>query len=100
MCKNNHVLDNLSRLTNQVYKLLPLREENKEWKKPLNTIIIELKGLNVIFPDFNMLTLLSKLEGLHTLTQDNDFLLFRGTVFECLGLIEEVKTYVNERNEG
>jgi hypothetical protein len=36
---------NLKRIINQVYKLLPLREEGKNWKKPLETLIEELAGM-------------------------------------------------------
>ena len=34
--------NNLKRIINQVYKLLPLREEGKDWEKPLDTLIEEL----------------------------------------------------------
>ena len=33
---------NLKRLTNQIYKLLPSREEGLDWQLPLDTIIEEL----------------------------------------------------------
>lgn len=36
---------NLMRLINQIYKLLPQREEEKDWKTPLSTIIEELLGM-------------------------------------------------------
>ena len=37
------------------------------------------------------LDLLCKLEGLVVLTEDTDFLVFRATIFECLGLINKIK---------
>lgn len=42
---------NLVRITNQVYKLLPIREEDKNWTKPLETIIEELAGMDRLFLD-------------------------------------------------
>lgn len=81
---------NIKRLTNQIYKLLPTREENGEWEKPLATIIEELAGMKRL--DFGrsvqLHSLLCKLEGLFTLTQEEDFLLYRRVIFECLGLMK------------
>ena len=37
------VYANLSRLTNQIYKLLPCREEGSDWEKPLATLMEEGK---------------------------------------------------------
>lgn len=76
-------------LKNKVYKLLPLREENSEWNKYLNTIIVEVSGLSELFTEIpRLITLLSKLEGLY---KTEDFMLYRRTIFECLSLIEELR---------
>jgi len=40
---------NISRLTNQMWKLIPMRENKEDWKKQLNTVILEVAGLNEIF---------------------------------------------------
>ena len=69
--KNEAIAYNLKRLTNQIYKLLPNREEN-------------------IFP------LLCKLEGLHSLTGEDDFFQYRRTIFECLNLIQILKDSIEE----
>ena len=90
---------NLKRITNQVYKLLPSREEGSDWKKPLSTLLEELSGMNrlligeheILFP------LLCKLEGLFILTQEEDFFLFRRTIFECLSLINDLTNHVKLR---
>ena len=37
------------RLTNQVWKLIPMRENEEDWQKQLDTVIIEIVGLNEIF---------------------------------------------------
>lgn len=76
-------------LKNKIYKLLPLREEEQEWQKYLNSIIVEVSGLSVIFKDkTKLISLVSKLEGLYRL---EDFMTYRRTIFECLNLIEEVR---------
>jgi len=36
---NNAIVDRLQNLINQIYKLLPMREEGAEWEKPLDTIL-------------------------------------------------------------
>ena len=83
---------NLSRLTNQIYKLLPMREEGVDWQKPLTTILEELAGMDslligqhtILFP------LICKLEGLFKLTEKDDFMLYRGIIFECLNLLSDL----------
>ena len=77
---------NITRLTNQLWKLIPMRENEENWEKQLETVIIEVVGLNEIFimcPTF--LQLLSKLEGLRV--KEINFELYRKTVFECINLI-------------
>ena len=84
---NKNVINtNANRLTNQIWKLIPMRENNEDWLSQLNTVIIELSGLNEIF-SFNgqFLILLSKLEGLKDETVE--FLVYRKTVFEAITLL-------------
>lgn len=89
---NAAIVANLKRITNQVYKLLPSREEGADWEKPLTTLIEEVSGMDrVLIGQHDILfPLLCKLEGLFVLTQTNDFLLFRRTIFECLSLINNL----------
>lgn len=86
------VMYNLKRLTNQIYKLLPVREEGIDWEKPLETIIEELVGMNRVFcgqtPIF--FSLICKLEGLFQLDSDEDFEWYRRTIFECLGMMNNL----------
>ena len=84
---------NLNRITNQIYKLLPSREEKSDWQKPLTTIIEGLAGMDrLLFDQHEVLfPLLCKLEGLFLLSEDKDFFLYRRTIFECLGLINNIK---------
>lgn len=75
-----------------MWKLIPMRENNEDWQKQLNTVIIEIAGLNEIFisnPQF--LQLLSKLEGLKLI--EIDFNLYRKTVFEAINLLQGIKKH-------
>lgn len=77
---------NVTRLTNQMWKLIPMKENDEDWEKQLNTVILEIAGLNKIFienPQF--LQLLSKLEGIKD--KNPKFNLYRKTVFESIGLL-------------
>ncbi len=79
------------RLTNQTWKLIPMRENEEDWQKQLDTVILEIAGLNEIFvenPQF--LQLLSKLEGIRAVESVTDFALYRKTVFEAIGLLREL----------
>lgn len=79
------------RLTNQVWKLIPMRENEEDWQKQLDTVIIEIVGLNEIFiEDPHFLQVLSKLEGLK-IQVEMDFQLYRKTVFEVINLLQEFK---------
>ena len=40
---------NIRRLTNQLWKLVPMREHEENWSKQLDTVILEIAGLNEIF---------------------------------------------------
>ena len=76
------------RLTNQLWKLIPMRENNEEWKKQLETVIIDIAGKGEIFTyNSHFLQLLSKLEGLRLV--DVDFSIYRKTIFECINLLNE-----------
>lgn len=93
----NTIQQNLNRLTNQVYKLLPLREEGGDWTKPLYTILEEFAGMDRLFIDqqSSLYKLLCKLEGLFTLTDEKDFMIYRSIVFECLSIIGEMRKWLD-----
>lgn len=77
---------NITRLTNQVWKLIPMLENNEDWEKQLDTVILEIAGLSEIFlKDPQFLQLLAKLEGARV--SFNNFRLFRKTVFESISLL-------------
>ncbi len=80
----------VQRLINQLWKLVPMRENEEDWITHLKTITQEISGLVEIYrnkPDG--LILLSKLEGL-TSTACDDFMIYRKTVFRCIDLLVQV----------
>lgn len=82
------VQTDLRRLINQIWKLLPMRENEENWQKQLNTVLNELHGLHKLFGDqLNLLILLSKLEGLE---QVEDFMTYRLIVFSSISLLTEL----------
>ena len=82
---NDLINTNINRLTNQIWKLIPMRENGEDWLSQLNTVIIELTGLGEIFNDSQYLILLSKLEGLKNI--EIEFPIYRKTVFEAITLL-------------
>ena len=86
------VRNDIKRIINQIYKLLPMREQGQDWQKPLQTLIEELAGMQRLFQgqQEQFLILLCKLEGLNILVQEEQFILYRRTIFECLSLLSQV----------
>ena len=89
----NILLKNIGRLTNQLWKLIPMKENNEDWEKQLNTIIIEISGMSEILKTIpECFQLLNKLEGI-LLNKGMSFELYRKTVFESISLLQELKKY-------
>ena len=91
--------NNLKRIINQVYKLLPLREEGKNWEKPLETLIEELAGMADLIEgqDELFFSILCKMKGLLSLASEFDMVIYRRTILELLSLLGELKSHVCER---
>ena len=88
---NESIERNITRLTNQIWKLIPMKENNEAWEKQLDTVNLEIAGLGVIFaakPQF--LTLRAKLEGIKE-KPEISFEIYRKTVFETLSLLSSIK---------
>ena len=77
---------NVRRLTNQLWILIPMREHEEDWQRQLDTVILEIAGLNEIFMGSAFLQTLSKLEALRI--KETNFELYRKTIFECISLIQ------------
>ena len=89
---NKAIIDNIDRITNRIFKLLPSREEGGDWQTPLNNIIIEIQGMKILWDDQpKLFSLLCKLEALNSLTEEDEFLIFRKIIFECLGVLNDIK---------
>lgn len=89
------IIRNIDRITNQIFKLLPNREEGGEWKASLQNLIIEITGMNeLLFDHTSLFSLLCKLEALLLLTEEDDFPIFRKIIFECLGLMNSLKKVI------
>ena len=90
--QNEAILRNIERITNQIFKLLPSREEGNDWQTPLENLILEVTGMAELLKDHtDLFLLLCKMESLLTLTENKDFLNYRKVIFECLGLINNIK---------
>ncbi len=73
---------NNARLTNQIFKLLPMFENDENWQKQRETIVLELHGYNEMFignPSF--MVLIAKLMALGHV---DDRIAFRKLVFESI----------------
>lgn len=82
------IAGNRKRLINQLWKVLPMKENNENWEKQLQNVIYEIIGLNEVFScQINFLILLSKLE---VLFQINNFMDFRRIIFESISLLDEL----------
>ena len=78
------------RLTNQLWKLIPMREKEEEWQRQLDTVIIDIAGKDEIFVhNSHFLQLLSKLEGLRVI--EVTFPIYRKTIFECINLLNDLE---------
>jgi hypothetical protein len=83
------VSKDIHRLTNQIWKLIPMRENNENWGIQLEKVLVELVGLNSIFYySDKYLELLSNLEGLKI--TELDFTEYRSKVFESISLLREI----------
>ena len=76
------------RLTNQLWKLIPMRENEEDWQKQLESVILEITGMDeILVLNDTLFQLLSKLEGLRT--TETTFQLYRKTIFESISLLQE-----------
>lgn len=89
---NKAIIKNIDRITNQIFKLLPSREEGGDWENSLQNITLEVVGMKSLWKDQpRLFSLLCRLEALSTLVEDEDFFTFRKLVFECLSLLNNIK---------
>ena len=75
-----------NKLQGRLYGLLCEREKGGAWEKFLETILLELYGLEKIDKTINYWPLIGKLSEL----KDLDYQYFRKTIFECINLVKEL----------
>lgn len=76
-----------SKLKGRLYGLLCEKEKNGEWEKFLDTIVIEIRGLEPEERSINYWALLAKLQSLRYLSYEY----FRKTIFECMNLVGDIE---------
>lgn len=70
-----------------------MKENNEDWLKQLDTVSIEIAGMNALVKSeqtSQFLQLLFKLEGLK-IKQDINFEMYRKTVFETINILQGLK---------
>lgn len=81
----NIIRTDVQRLVNQIWKLLPMKENDENWEVQLSSVLVELYGLHRVFGDqLNFLILITKLEGLKDV---DNFTIYRATVFSAISLL-------------
>lgn len=75
-----------NKMKNKLFGLLCEREKNGEWKKFLDTILIELMGYNDNSKTIDYYTLFYKLSACRFLS----FEYYRKTIFECMDLFDRI----------
>ncbi len=92
---NSIVVKDLRRLINQIWKLLPMRENEEDWQKQLDNVLIELQGLHMMFGDqLDFLILLSKLEGLY---EARNFMSYRMSIFSAISILTDMTNTIDVR---
>lgn len=88
--------ENLKRIRGQIFRCLPVYEEEGEWRKPLETLNIELLGMHSLFPENgDLLSLVCKIEGLISI-EEIDFMLYRRSIFEACSLVSKILEWCQE----
>lgn len=76
-------------LVKSIFKLLPLKEEDKDWEKYLDGLLVELSGMSaLLLNEINLIVLTAKLEGLREV---EDHSLFRKIVFDSIDLAKKIE---------
>lgn len=83
-------------LVSKIYKIKPLKEEGKEWESYLDSFIQELIGASVLVSNRHYFGLVSKLQGLKTVSDDK---LFRKIWLECINYAKSLPDKMGDNNE-
>lgn len=74
------------KLKGRLFGLLCEKEKDGAWEKFLDTILVELYGLERLEQTINYWPLIGKLSELRYLNYEY----FRKTIFECMNIVEEM----------
>jgi hypothetical protein len=75
-------------LVNRIYKLLPLKEQELDWKQYLYNLNLELLGAEEIYlNNTHFLSLVHKLESLFLLNSHDEY---RRMIFECITVAKTI----------
>jgi hypothetical protein len=70
-----------------------MRENEEDWQKQLDNVLIELRGLHIMFGDqLNFLILLSKLEGLYEV---KNFMTYRTVIFSVISSLTDMANTID-----
>lgn len=96
MIDNDSIHIFLKKVINQTYKLLPMREQGRDWEKLLQTLVQQLSGMKRLINGHDDLffLILCKMEGLFSLNKTEDMNTYRRTIFQCLGLLNSLNEHV------
>lgn len=75
---------------NSIYKILPLKEKKKEWRKHTEGLLIELSGADSLIDSVIFTSILAKLEGLLVMDENNHEL-FRKIVLDTIPLVKKLE---------
>lgn len=76
------------KLVGKIYKLLPLREEKKDWQSYLDGLLIELIGAKDLFGDsYELGIVLANLNGLRI--TNTAFHLYRKIVLDSISIVKK-----------
>jgi hypothetical protein len=79
------VKNHMKRLVNQIWKLIPMRENNEDWKYQLELVTMQLIGFQKIFEQIDILIPITKLEGLKH--QKTTFRQYRSEIFSVIDML-------------
>lgn len=77
-----------------IFKILPLMEEKKDWKKFLQGFLVELSGINSLVSDISYISLIGKLEGLLKFPSQvsaEEKELFKKIIFDSIDLVKKLQ---------
>lgn len=70
-----------------IFKILPLKEEGKDWERYLDGVLVEFNGMDMLLSQVNLLAVMGKLEGLKVVEEHE---MFRKIIFDSINLVKKI----------